>query len=372
MKSHVFTQVADKAEKLLKAAKKDAAVDSREVVNCLADLTSAVVKRGYAGILLLIDELGKLFEYAAHRPQKGDMFVLQELAEYASRSGESPVLILGLLHQSFEEYGRHLDLLSRTEWSKIQGRFQDVAFLEPPEQVLRMVAAAIRWKSADIPASLKRQVRDLAEKAAAVGVCPHGMKTDEFVDVCVRAYPLHSVALVALPFLFHRFAQNERSLFSYLSSHEPKGFQDFLRAHALNAGAPEFIRLYDLFDYFIANFGSGLFRQPQARRWLEAAEILERKSDLNDLQSQVVKTVGILSTLGAFCHLSANQATVTFATGDSQSSSEVAKGLKSLTDRSILNFRRFNDTQGDRRLLRLLSTRWSRARTQRPAEPWAT
>jgi hypothetical protein len=113
---------------------------------------------------------------------------VKKSVEYASRSGESPVLTLGLLHQSFEEYGRHLDLLSRTEWSKIQGRFQDVAFLEPPEQVLRMVAAAIKWKSADIPASLKRQAKHLAEKAAAVGVCPHGMKTNEFVNVCVRAY----------------------------------------------------------------------------------------------------------------------------------------------------------------------------------------
>ena len=271
-------------------------------MNCVADLTSAIVKRGYAGILLLVDELGKLFEYAAQRPQKGDMFVLQELAEYASRSGESPVLFLGLLHQSFEEYGRHLDLLSRTEWSKIQGRFQDVAFIEPPEQVLRMVAAAIKWKSAEIPASLKRHAKDWPKSGG--GRCMSARYEDRRVRRRVRPrIPIHPAALVALPFLFHRFAQNERSLFSFLSSHEPKGFQDCLRARALNAKAPEFIRLHDLFDYFIANFGSGLFRQPQARRWLEAAEILERRNDLDDLQTQIVKAVGILSTLGDFLPL---------------------------------------------------------------------
>jgi hypothetical protein len=170
------------------------------------------------------------------------------------------------------------------------------------------------------------------------------MKTDEFVNACVRAYPLHPVALVALPYLFHRFAQNERSLFSYLSSHEPKGFQDFLRAHTPRSASPEFIRLHDLFDYFIANFGSGLFRQPQARRWLEAAEILDRKNDLTELQSQLVKTVGILSTLGAFCHLGASKTAVAFAAGDSRSCPEVSNGLKSLTERSILNYRRFNET----------------------------
>ena len=324
--------------------RKDATPDTREVVNCVADLACVTLKRGYAGVLLLIDELGKLFEYAAHRPHKSDMFVLQELAEHASRSADSPVLMLGLLHQSFEEYGRHLDSVSRTEWSKIQGRFQDIAFLEPPEQVIRMIATAIKWKSGDMPARLRRQVTDIAELAATTGICPNGMKRDEFVDVCIKAYPLHPVALVSLPYLFHRFAQNERSLFSYLSSHEPRGFQEFLRTHARNTTSPEFIRLHDLFDYFIANFGSGLFRQPQARRWLEAAEILERKNDLTDLHSQLVKTVGMLSTLGSFCHLGATQSAIAFAAGDSASCREVASGLKSLTERSILNYRRFNDT----------------------------
>ncbi len=343
-RGQAFSQLAEKAERLLKTAKKDVAIDSREVVNCLAEFAAAAVKKGRAGVLILIDELGKLFEYAAHRPQKGDMFVLQELAEHASRSAECPVLMLGVLHQSFEEYGRHLDLVSRTEWSKIQGRFQDVAFLEPPEQVLRMVAAAIRWKSGGMPPALARHVRAVADRAVAADVCPHGMKADDFVDVCLRSYPLHPVALVALPFLFHRFAQNERSLFSYLGSHEPKAFQNFLRAHPRESGTPEFIRLHHLFDYFIANFGSGLFRQPQARRWLEAAELLERRNDLAGRQADIVKAVGILSTLGAFCHLNSTEATVTFAVGDAPSSSEVAKTLKSLRDRSILSFRRFNDT----------------------------
>ena len=37
-----------------------------------------------AGILLIIDELGKFLEYGADQPEQGDVFVLQELAEAAS------------------------------------------------------------------------------------------------------------------------------------------------------------------------------------------------------------------------------------------------------------------------------------------------
>ena len=337
-------ELVGKATSLAKAAKKGLPVDSREVVSCVAELSRAVSRRGFAGLLLILDELGKLFEYAAHAPQKGDVFVLQELAEQASRSGDSPVLVLGILHQSFEEYGRHLDSVSRTEWAKIQGRFQDVAFLEPPEQVLRMVASAIRWKDDKMPAALRSAVKSVAEKSLTCGVCPPGMKRDEFVDICIRAYPIHPCALVALPHLFHRFAQNERSLFSYLSSHEPKGFQDFARSHSLNSKRPSYICLPDLFDYFTANFGAGLFRQPHARRWLEAADVLDRKEGLTELDVALVKTVGMLNALGTFCHLNATRPMVSFGVSGDVSSTESEGRLEALAKKSVITYRKFNET----------------------------
>ena len=52
----------------------------------------AAVKSGARGLLLIIDELGKLLEYAASHPDDGDVFILQELAEAAARS-ESPFLV---------------------------------------------------------------------------------------------------------------------------------------------------------------------------------------------------------------------------------------------------------------------------------------
>jgi hypothetical protein len=54
--------------------------------------TTAISARneGYQGVLLIIDELGKLFEYAARYPQRGDVYVLQEIGEYVARSKASP------------------------------------------------------------------------------------------------------------------------------------------------------------------------------------------------------------------------------------------------------------------------------------------
>ena len=96
-----------------------------------------------AGMLLIIDELGKFLEYGASHPDRGDVFVLQELAEAASRS-RRPFLVLTILHQALDRYAEHISPSRRSEWAKVQGRFEDIAFEEPAEQMVRLVAQAIK------------------------------------------------------------------------------------------------------------------------------------------------------------------------------------------------------------------------------------
>ncbi len=79
--------------------------DTKRVISALETTAISARNEGYQGVLLIIDELGKLFEYAARYPQRGDVYVLQEIGEYVARSKAIPTLVVGLLHQSFEEYG---------------------------------------------------------------------------------------------------------------------------------------------------------------------------------------------------------------------------------------------------------------------------
>ena len=342
--SHMKSLVSE-CDSLLRDARKGMFTDNRRVVSLITALTNVAQTSGYSGLLFMIDELGKLFEFAARTPQGADVFVLQELAEQASRSGAFPSLFMGFLHQSFEEYGRHVDGLVRKEWAKIHGRFEDIAFLEPPDQVVRMVAAAMKWIGKPHSSTLTKHIRQVAKVAARNGVCPPGMREGEFEDICLRAYPLHPTTLAALPFIFRRFAQNERSLFSYLSSLEPNGFQDYLRTHPAGSDTPQFLRLSQLFDYFTVNFGSGLFRQPQARRWLEAADVLDRKENLTLVHGELIKTIGVLGAIGEFSHLSPTEPMISISLCDNvKMSSEVGNLLRSLLDQSILTHRRFNKT----------------------------
>src|SRR5207302_3490451 len=101
-----------------------------------------------AGILLIVDELGKFLEYGASNPERSDVFILQELAEAATRSPR-PFLFVTILHQALDRYADHLSPGRRAEWAKVQGRFEDVAFEERSEQLLRLLTHAIQHEGDD-------------------------------------------------------------------------------------------------------------------------------------------------------------------------------------------------------------------------------
>src|SRR5690606_17179403 len=75
--------------------------------------------REKGGLLIVIDELGKFLEHAM--ASSGDVHILQDLAERAARS-EGRLVVVGILHQSFEQYAGRLNRSGRDEWAKVQGR----------------------------------------------------------------------------------------------------------------------------------------------------------------------------------------------------------------------------------------------------------
>ncbi|MDQ3180346.1 MAG: hypothetical protein M3Q33_07485 [Acidobacteriota bacterium] len=121
---------------------KDENVTGKQIVKLLGKITEILKQTEQnVGLLVVIDELGKLLEFVALRPMESDIFLLQELAE-ATRNTETPFFLMTILHQAFERYAEKLGRREREEWMKVQGRFEDLAFQEPNEQVLHILQSA--------------------------------------------------------------------------------------------------------------------------------------------------------------------------------------------------------------------------------------
>ena len=290
-----------------------------------------------AGILLIVDELGKFLEFGASNPEQGDVFVLQELAEAATRS-RRPFLFLTILHQALDRYAEHLSAGRRAEWAKVQGRFEDVPFEERTDQVLRLLAHAIRHEGEEGDLKLlRRQTRALAQEGVALGIRAGSMAVGELQECLASCHPLHPLTTVTLWPLFRQLAQNERSLFAFLASSEPFGFQEFLHETPLKGGV---YRLDHLFDYVMTSLGPSLFAQHRGKFWAEVQSALDRLHDASELEIRLAKTIGLLQALGTASGIPASRGVLQASLQGTATEAEIEEAIRSLSRRSIAVFRR--------------------------------
>ena len=98
------------------------------------------LKEHYGGLVIFVDEMGKFLEAAARR--SADVYFFQQLAETASRS-QGRLILIGILHQAFDEYATKLSREQRDEWAKIQGRFVDLAVSATGDEQVELISQAI-------------------------------------------------------------------------------------------------------------------------------------------------------------------------------------------------------------------------------------
>ena len=308
--------------------------DTKNSLSLIQACVKQVCSNGYKGVFLIVDELGKVFEEARRDNAKIDVFLLQELAEAASRSSDVPILFMGILHQSFADYAAQETTL-RNEFSKIEGRFEPISFIEPIAAQINLIAAAFPTKNSyaqkdSLVKSLSMLVTDVKLPSMV------GLSNVEFVEYMKQSLPLHPMALAALPLLFRRFGQNERSIFSFLTSNEPSGFQDFIK----NKSARELFRLCDLFDYFFQNYEAHLASRSFGQPFMEAHAVIQSRSTMTADDANIIKSVAVLTSLGLQSPINATDELISAA----MYPKEIKGGLSQLKAQSVLVYRKFNKT----------------------------
>ncbi len=278
------------------------------------------------GLIVFIDEMGKFLEGAAY--YGSDIYFFQQLAEIASRS-EGRLVVVGILHQAFEEYAYRLSRDMRDEWAKVQGRFIDLAINVDAEEQLGLLGRAI-----EVTGDYGTQGH-LADQAATL---LHRRRAASLLEEC---WPLHPITACLLgPISRRRFGQNQRSLFSFLNSSEPFGFQDFLKtATGEELYAPDMV-----WDYLRVNLEPSIIASPDGHRWAMAVDALERcrAAGGSDLQMRLLKVIALVDLFKERSGLSANLGLLTLSIADARE--EIRAAVTRLEESSIVIFRKFSDS----------------------------
>lgn len=325
-------------QKLDRDGQRGVAIDLTVLVSAIKQLTLELRKAEKCqGIVIIADELGKFLEFAAHRPEENDIFLLQLLAEATVCNGKPDLLFVTVLHQAFEQYASGLRPVLRSEWSKVQGRFEDVAFQDPPEETLRIISSAIVQEPSPLMSTYRREATALANAMYELGCAPPSLSKRQFCDLMSRCAPLHPVTALALARLCRKFGQNQRSLFSFLTSRNVNGFATYTDREV----APEnisFFGLPELYDYAADALGSGLILGDSGARWAEVAAALENQRDLSREEIRAVKAIGLLSAIGPYGELKPSPKLLQIV------SAEARKTCDLLQKRSVLVYRKHSSS----------------------------
>ncbi|AXB30833.1 hypothetical protein DSB67_04270 [Vibrio campbellii] len=319
----------------------ESAISASSIVSLINEVQDAVANSKAVkskGILLIIDELGKFLEYAARHTESNDLFVLQAIAEHALQPHDVRLLQFVMLHKSFEHYAQGLTEHAKNQWAAVQGRFEEVPFIENSEQVLQVVSKAIEH-APEITSNLnlKALVCEFTKSIIAESAVSSTLKEQAANKLFFDCYPLHPISALLLPLLCQQVAQNERTLFSYLGSSEMFGFQNMLEGLDESKG---FIYPADIYDYFISNQAAALGDMQTSRRWAEVVTAVERLGDVSSkVTIDVLKTIGILNIVGARGGFKPSYAILNTCFEESA----LKLAIDELNTKSIVTLRKFNN-----------------------------
>lgn len=327
----VVGRKADVTEALIQSLKKNTHTRKKIESDNLLEAISELADEEDCGLFIVIDEMGKFLEASAEG--NCDVYIFQQLAELAVRS-KGKIVVLGILHQAFAEYARRLSRDVRDEWSKIQGRFIDLPINVAGEELIELIGRAI--KSNAKPEKTTKFAQLTAQHIATW----RPVHENGLASALSNCWPLHPVAASLLgPISRRRFGQNQRSVFGFLNSAEPFGFQEYLQRTQLGHGC-----LYSparLWDYLRANLEPSIMASPDGHKWSMAVEALSRTEAFSkdNKTIDVLKTIAIIDLFQDRSGLVPDRDLLHICI-DELSAKELDAVLKDLDSKSIIRFKK--------------------------------
>ncbi len=241
-------------------------------------------------LFIVIDEFGKFLEFAAQNEPEKELYFIQQLAEFVNNP-DNNIVFFTTVHQNFDAYAISLNNAQKQEWTKVKGRFREITFNEPVDQLLFLASEHLNEKlNAGENAKNIQKANSLFLKSKAFNI-----NGDYLKEISSKLYPLDLFSASILTISLQKYGQNERSLFSFLESTDHTG----IIQHQYNQKG--FYSISEVYDYLIFNFYSYLNSRynPDFSAWKSIKSTLERvetsfNTDINEY-GKIIKAIGLLN-----------------------------------------------------------------------------
>lgn len=283
---------------------------------------------GYSGIYIVFDEFSKFIEGQTGNVVGNNMKLLQDICELAADSANSQIHITMVTHKSIKEYGKYLPQEIINSFIGIEGRIIEKYFITSSKNNYELIKNAIikdeKYLSF-IPEYSKLLGKTAIENFYQLPVFKSNFEKKDFINIILQGcYPLNPVAAYLLLNVSEKVAQNERTLFTFISNDEPYSMANFVSEHD---GKMEWSIGADLiYDYFSGLFKKDVLNEYIHNLWLSAEYALTKCE--NENQKKVIKALAIILIVNKEDEIPADEKYLPLALAFDECEYEIEKLMK--------------------------------------------
>ena len=305
-----------------------------DIVKIYKDMAHEITEYGYSGIFIVFDEFSKFLEYVENSHMMKDLKLLQDFAELANRTGENEQIHLSCItHKTINQYAKNLTDDKLNAFKTVEGRFKELYFNRSIEQNYEIVSYALNKKDGydDLFNTFYNKYLKTYEEIKSLAIFKN---VDKIEDVLYRGcYPLNPLTVYCLVQLSEKIAQNERTLFTFLTDDDQNGLKYFISNNS--KGLFNVSKIYDYFKPLFKKETTETIRNI----WLKSENALAKCNEIEE--KDIIKSLSIIYMINETEILTPDDNTLKLSVDMNDSKYEEI--INKLIDKSIIKRRKITN-----------------------------
>lgn len=242
----------------------------------------------YDGIYIIFDEFSKYIEGHPEEGFSADMKILQDLCELCNASKDEQIHLTCVAHKAIRAYGDQLTKSVRNAFRGVEGRLVEKQFVVTSQNNYELIADAV-VKTPLFEEWANNQVfSEMANASFGVAELRSLFEKNDFMEIVAKgAYPLTPLTAFLLLSLCEKIAQNERTVFTFLTGNDMYSLASFVKksSSVRFAGAD---LIYDYFSQIMENENDISVHN----EWLKAENALNKTE--NYAERIIIKSLAVI------------------------------------------------------------------------------
>lgn len=303
-----------------------------DVVELYEKVVKKLETKGYSGVYIIYDEFSKYLESSLASATISDTKLLQDFAEKCDRSENNQMHLMLICHKDISNYiDKNLPKEKVDGWRGVSGRFKHMTLHNNFSQMYEIISSVIKkddnfWEA--FCDKNEERFNELEGRFIDIGILE-----EKIAATAVKGcYPMHPLSTFILPRISEKIAQNERTLFTFLSMDSKHTLPDFIKnvEGEFPILTPDYI-----YDYFEMLLRKEHYNTEIYKLYRLTSKVLNAVES-GSLEAKIIKTIALIYSIEQFEKLPPTYDTILNAFDFSYEIKDIRLALSNLIDNECI------------------------------------